>query len=219
MSDLLAARLLIAYHLEHQRPMMGAFLDLLGIAHEDGLIKDEDAEAARRRDARQGGRGAVGEVSEGRRRALFLGAALAGSRDVGRTEGPARTGARLDRSRSVTVPWRRSTNTSSSAATGASRATRAAAAIPTGSEALQKAFKKALAERGINRRIRANKSGCLDQCEKGPTVVVYPDDVWYGGVTEADVNEIVERAHHRRRPVDAAADACVNTALSASPRS
>src|SRR4051794_19098129 len=41
-SDLLAARLLIAYHLEHQRPMMGAFLDLLGIAHEDGLIKDED---------------------------------------------------------------------------------------------------------------------------------------------------------------------------------
>ena len=40
-SDLLAARLVIAYHLEHQRPMMGAFLDLLGIAHEDGLIKDE----------------------------------------------------------------------------------------------------------------------------------------------------------------------------------
>ena len=41
-SDLLAARLLIAYHLEHQRPMMGTFLDLLGIAHEDGLIKDEE---------------------------------------------------------------------------------------------------------------------------------------------------------------------------------
>jgi hypothetical protein len=44
-SDLLAARLLISYHLEHQRPMMGAFLDLLGIAHEDGLIK-EDAPVA-----------------------------------------------------------------------------------------------------------------------------------------------------------------------------
>lgn len=41
-SDLLAARLLISYHLEHQRPIMGAFLDLLGIAHEDGLIKDEE---------------------------------------------------------------------------------------------------------------------------------------------------------------------------------
>jgi hypothetical protein len=40
-SDLLAARLLISYHLEHERPMMGAFLDALGIAHDDGLIKDE----------------------------------------------------------------------------------------------------------------------------------------------------------------------------------
>ena len=40
-SDLLAARLLVAYHLEHQRPMMGAFLDALGIPHEEGLIKDE----------------------------------------------------------------------------------------------------------------------------------------------------------------------------------
>ena len=55
-SDLLAARLMIAYHLEHQRPMMGAFLDLLGIAHEDGLIKDEEPKHARRGDARQGGR-------------------------------------------------------------------------------------------------------------------------------------------------------------------
>jgi hypothetical protein len=41
-SDLLAARLLISYHLEHERPMMAAFLDALGIAHEDGLIKDEE---------------------------------------------------------------------------------------------------------------------------------------------------------------------------------
>ena len=44
-SDLLAARLVIAYHLEHQRPMMGAFLDALGIAHEDGLIKDDSPKA------------------------------------------------------------------------------------------------------------------------------------------------------------------------------
>jgi (2Fe-2S) ferredoxin len=64
---------------------------------------------------------------------------------------------------------------------------------PAGDDALQKAFKKALAERGLNRRIRANKAGCLDQCEKGPTVVVYPEAVWYGRVTEADVNEIIEQ--------------------------
>jgi hypothetical protein len=41
-SELLAARLLVAYHLAQQRPMMGSFLDALGIQHEDGLIADED---------------------------------------------------------------------------------------------------------------------------------------------------------------------------------
>lgn len=41
-SDLLASRLLVAYHLTRQRPMMGRFLDLLGIAHENGLITDEE---------------------------------------------------------------------------------------------------------------------------------------------------------------------------------
>jgi hypothetical protein len=40
-SDSIAARALVAYHLEQQRPMMAAFLDSLGIAHEDGLITDE----------------------------------------------------------------------------------------------------------------------------------------------------------------------------------
>ena len=40
-SDALAARVLVAYHLATQRPMMGAFLDALGIAHENGLIRDD----------------------------------------------------------------------------------------------------------------------------------------------------------------------------------
>ncbi len=40
-SELVAARLLVAYHIQHQRPMMGAFLDALGIAHDAGLIADE----------------------------------------------------------------------------------------------------------------------------------------------------------------------------------
>ena len=42
MPDQIAARALIIYHLTEQRPMMSAFLDALGIAHEDGLIKEED---------------------------------------------------------------------------------------------------------------------------------------------------------------------------------
>ena len=40
-SDSIAARALVAYHLEQQRPMMAAFLDSLGITHEDGLIADD----------------------------------------------------------------------------------------------------------------------------------------------------------------------------------
>jgi hypothetical protein len=41
-SDAVAARALVNYHLERQRPMMGAFLDSLGIAHQDGLISEEN---------------------------------------------------------------------------------------------------------------------------------------------------------------------------------
>lgn len=44
-SDLLAARLLVAYHLERQRAMMGKFLDVLGIAHDNGLITEESPAA------------------------------------------------------------------------------------------------------------------------------------------------------------------------------
>ena len=40
-SDAIAARALVSYHLERQRPMMAAFLDSLGIPHEDGLISEE----------------------------------------------------------------------------------------------------------------------------------------------------------------------------------
>ena len=41
-SDQIAARALITYHLAEQRPMMGAFLDALGIAHENGLIQEDN---------------------------------------------------------------------------------------------------------------------------------------------------------------------------------
>lgn len=84
---------------------------------------------------------------------------------------------------------------------------------PSGGEALHKTFKQVLADRGLNRRIRANKSGCLDQCEHGPTVVVYPEAVWYGGVTADDVAEIVDRHLAGGEPVARLrlADDCINT--------
>jgi (2Fe-2S) ferredoxin len=64
---------------------------------------------------------------------------------------------------------------------------------PSGEGELHRLFKAKLSERGIpNSRVRANKAGCLDQCEAGPTVVVYPEAVWYGHVTPADVDEIID---------------------------
>ena len=41
--EALAARCLVVYHLTEQREMMGAFLDVLGLKHENGLIEDDDA--------------------------------------------------------------------------------------------------------------------------------------------------------------------------------
>ena len=49
---------------------------------------------------------------------------------------------------------------------------------------------------------RVNSAGCLDACDRGVAVVVYPEGVWYGGVTVADVPEIVERHLVGGQPVE-----------------
>jgi (2Fe-2S) ferredoxin len=61
-----------------------------------------------------------------------------------------------------------------------------------GSLEVAEAFKKKLHAAGLKRIVRANKAGCLDQCAHGVTVVIYPEQVWYGHVTVADVPEIVD---------------------------
>jgi hypothetical protein len=45
LSDAVAGRILVAYHLAHQRPMLGAFLDALGIAHDNGVLATQDPKA------------------------------------------------------------------------------------------------------------------------------------------------------------------------------
>ena len=62
-----------------------------------------------------------------------------------------------------------------------------------GSPEVRDALKKALKDRGIKGEVRANNAGCLDQCEQGVTVVVYPEQVWYGHVTVDDIEELVEK--------------------------
>ena len=66
---------------------------------------------------------------------------------------------------------------------------------------------------GLGSAVRINKSGCLDQCEHGPTVVVYPEAVWYGHVTAEDAAEIVQEHLVNGRPVERLrlADECINT--------
>lgn len=83
---------------------------------------------------------------------------------------------------------------------------------PEASGDLHRLFKIALAKRGIKGTVRANKAGCLDQCEHGPTVVVYPEAVWYGGVTKADVDEIIDKHILGGEPVERLRirDECLN---------
>ena len=41
-------------------------------------------------------------------------------------------------------------------------------------------------------KVRVNQAGCLDRCEQGPCIVVYPDDVWYTYVDKQDIDEIID---------------------------
>ena len=54
-------------------------------------------------------------------------------------------------------------------------------------------LKSELTARGLSKLVRANNAGCLDQCEQGVTVVVYPEQVWDGHVTVDDIAEIVDK--------------------------
>jgi len=62
-----------------------------------------------------------------------------------------------------------------------------------GSEEIRDLFKKELHQRGLKTKVRANKAGCLDVCEYGPNVVIYPEGVWYCHVRKEDVAEIIEK--------------------------
>lgn len=70
-----------------------------------------------------------------------------------------------------------------------------------GADGLLEAFKKEVAGTGLVSKVRAQRAGCLDVCEHGPAVVIYPDNVWYGPVTPADVPEIVQKHLRDGEPV------------------
>lgn len=61
-----------------------------------------------------------------------------------------------------------------------------------GSEALRDYMKSRAKAMGL-KRVRVNMAGCLDRCELGPCMVIYPEGIWYKIETEADVNLVLEK--------------------------
>lgn len=59
-----------------------------------------------------------------------------------------------------------------------------------GSEQLRDYMKKRAAKLGL-KDVRVNAAGCLDRCELGPCIVIYPEGVWYSPKNEADIDEII----------------------------
>ena len=60
-----------------------------------------------------------------------------------------------------------------------------------GSAELRDYMKKAVKAAGVP-SARVNVAGCLERCELGPVMVIYPDDVWYHYTCEADIDEIIQ---------------------------
>ena len=67
---------------------------------------------------------------------------------------------------------------------------------------IKELLKKRIKELGLNATVRANSAGCLDACEYGVTVVIYPEQIWYGKVTVDDVEEIIQEHIIKNTPVE-----------------
>jgi len=65
-----------------------------------------------------------------------------------------------------------------------------------------KTLRTAAATAGKHAEVRVNKAGCFSQCGHGPMIVVYPDNVWYAGVKESDLQEILDSHILGGKPVE-----------------
>ncbi|MDZ7803816.1 (2Fe-2S) ferredoxin domain-containing protein [Thiohalophilus sp.] len=73
-----------------------------------------------------------------------------------------------------------------------------------GAQRLRDYAKQRVKELGLHGKgeIRINNAGCLDRCEEGPVIVVYPDETWYTYIDEEDIDEIIEEHLLNGRIVD-----------------
>ena len=66
---------------------------------------------------------------------------------------------------------------------------------------LRKEFVRLINESDLKGKVRANKSGCLDVCEKGPAIVIYPQGHWYLGVEKNNVARIFKESVIGNKPI------------------
>tara|TARA_B100000686_G_C16797384_1_gene983385 strand:- start:245 stop:592 length:348 start_codon:yes stop_codon:yes gene_type:complete len=73
--------------------------------------------------------------------------------------------------------------------------------LTAGAQPLFNYFKARMKELGYKGRVRTNKAGCLDRCELGPVMVVYPEGVWYTYQSIEDIEEIIASHFQQGRVV------------------
>ncbi|GMV99216.1 MAG: hypothetical protein AMXMBFR84_03550 [Candidatus Hydrogenedentota bacterium] len=61
-----------------------------------------------------------------------------------------------------------------------------------GGPVLQERLKAMVKERQLRSKIRVSKSGCMDRCEDGPNLMIFPDNIWLSGVQESDLEGILD---------------------------
>lgn len=64
-----------------------------------------------------------------------------------------------------------------------------------GSQSARDYAKKRIKDLGLNGegKTRINQAGCLDRCEEGPVLVIYPEAIWYTYVDHNDIDEIIDQ--------------------------
>jgi len=72
---------------------------------------------------------------------------------------------------------------------------------PCGGSELRLNLVNMINEAGLKGQVRANKSGCLDVCEKGPAIAIYPDGFWYLNVKKKNIKTIFKKSIINNEPV------------------
>lgn len=70
-----------------------------------------------------------------------------------------------------------------------------------GSAQLQKDLKAMVKDRGLKGRVRVSRAMCFGLCSEGPNICVMPDNIWYRGVTPADLPAILAKHVDPLKPV------------------